>query len=529
VAGRDPRGGGFGFPPIPPRPAAPPPGHAPGGQAPPRRGRKADKADEFNRAVTSGAVAGLAGALLFGAAMLQVGVQPSMALLLVGGPTAGFAVHLAIGAVLGAGLGVIVHWQRPGAGETIFLGVAYGTLWWFLGPLTALPVILGAGPVWDLVSLQAQFPGLLGHLIYGVTAGTVLAVLREPGWARRGAARLGPRMLLRGALAGLAAAWLLGIAPERPGAGSLLPVIAVRDGRLPDLTVALFIGPALGIGFSLLYPRGAERSGPALIRGQAYGFILWIAGYLTILPLIQGGGLPWSLTQARLGFDALPGFLLLGALIGLFSQWLAVLGRLLLSDDTRVYDRGGGARGLDGLRRDVLAGFAGGGLFTLAMAQSGFLSTAARLVGSDALLTGFLVHLLVSSGIGVTYGLLFRRQSYNAVTALGWGMSYGFFWWIAGPLTLLPILLGGGAQWSADAAASAFTSLIGHLVFGAGLGLVFHRLESRLNPQSLADAGEQATAARQRREQALAAAPALWSVMMVIILTVPLVLGRPTP
>lgn len=494
--------------------------------------RRSDRAEEFNRAVTAGAVAGLAGALLFGATMLQVGVQPSMALLLVGGPTVGFVVHLAIGSLLGAGLGVIVHWQRPGAGETIFLGVAYGTLWWYLGPLTALPVVLGAGPVWDLPSLQAQFPGLLGHLIYGVTAGAVLALLREPHWARRGAARVGGgRTLVRGALAGLAAAWLLGLGPERQGAASLLPVIATADGPLPDLAVTLGLGPLLGIGYSLLYPRAAERAGPALIRGQAYGFILWVAGYLTMLPLLQGGGLPWSLTQARLGFDALPGLLLLGALIALFSQWLAALARLLFSDDTRTYDRLGGRlggrRGIDGLRRDVLAGSAGGGLFTLVMAQSGFLSTAARLVGSDELLTGFVVHLLVSAGIGVTYGLLFRRQSYNAVTALGWGISYGFFWWVAGPLTLLPIMLGGGAQWTAAAAASAFTSLIGHLIYGAGLGLVFHRLEARLNPHTLDAAGDQASAARRRREQVLSAAPALWSVMTVVILTVPIVLGEP--
>jgi uncharacterized membrane protein YagU involved in acid resistance len=490
-------------------------------------GRRLDQADAFNRAVLAGAVAGLAGALLFGAAMLQVGVQPSMALLLVGGPTAGFAVHLVIGSLLGAGLGAIVHWQRPGAGETIFLGVAYGTLWWYLGPLTALPIILGAGPVWDLPSLQAQFPGLLGHLVYGVTAGAVLALLREPVWARPDVARTGARALLRGAIAGTSAAWLLSLGPERQDAASLLPVIATRGGRLPDLTVALVLGPLLGVGYALLYPRAADRAGPALIRGQAYGFIIWVAGYLTMLPLLQGGGLPWSLTQARLGFDALPGLLLLGALTALLSQWLAALARLLLSADTRTYDRGG-RRGLDGIRRDVLAGFVGGGIFTLAMAQSGFLSTAARLVGSDALLTGFMVHLLVSAGIGVTYGLLFRRQSYNAVTALGWGISYGFFWWIAGPLTILPILLGGGAQWTADAAASAFASLIGHLAYGAGLGLVFHRLEARLNPHTLADVGDQATAARSRREQLLAAAPALWSVMVVIILTVPLVLGEPS-
>jgi uncharacterized membrane protein YagU involved in acid resistance len=488
--------------------------------------RRGDQVDAFNRAVTAGGIAGLAGALVFGAALLQVGVQPSMALLLVGGPTVGFVVHLIIGAVLGAGLGAVCHWQRPGAGETIFLGVAYATLWWYLGPLTILPVILGEGPVWDIAALQAQFPGLLGHLLYGASAGAVLALLREPHWARRGAARMGGRTLLRGALAGLAAAWLLSAGPQRQGAPSLLPVIPTASGSLPQLAITFGLGPLIGMGYSLLYPRVAERAGPALIRGQAYGFVLWIVGYLTALPLVQGGGLPWSLTQARAGFEALPGLLLLGALVALFSQWLGALSRLLLSDDTRTYDRPGG-RGLAGLRRDVLAGLLGGALFTLVMAQSGFLSTAARLVGSDAVLTGLLVHLLVSAGIGVTYGLLFRQQSYNSVTALGWGISYGFFWWIAGPLTLLPIALGGGAQWSAEAAASGFTSLIGHLAYGAGLGLVFHRLEARLNPHTMTLAGAQATAARSRREQLLAAAPALWSVMTVIILTVPIVLGDP--
>jgi uncharacterized membrane protein YagU involved in acid resistance len=85
----------------------------------------------------------------------------------------------------------------------------------------------------------------------------------------------------------------------------------------------------------------------------------------------------------------------------------------------------------------------GGALFTVVMVQLGFLGTVARLVGSTSRVTGFLVHLAISVIIGVSYGLLFRRQSVDAGAALGWGVAYGFFWWVLGGLTLLPLWLGG--------------------------------------------------------------------------------------
>ena len=46
-------------------------------------------------------------------------------------------------------------------------------------------------------------------------------------------------------------------------------------------------------------------------------------------------------------------------------------------------------------------------------------------------------------------------------------------WWILGALTLMPILLGSKPQWTASAAAEAFPVLIGHLGYGASLGVVF--------------------------------------------------------
>lgn len=68
------------------------------------------------------------------------------------------------------------------------------------------------------------------------------------------------------------------------------------------------------------------------------------------------------------------------------------------------------------------------------MLQIGFLPVFARLIGSTSAVTGLIVQLVVADLIGASYGLLFRRQSYDIGSALGWGVSYGFFWWVLGPL-----------------------------------------------------------------------------------------------
>ena len=55
--------------------------------------------------------------------------------------------------------------------------------------------------------------------------------------------------------------------------------------------------------------------------------------------------------------------------------------------------------------------------------------------------------------VGTSYAVLFHRQSYDMVSAVGWGVSYGFVWWLIGPLTLMPILLGTTPDWTAGATA----------------------------------------------------------------------------
>jgi len=49
---------------------------------------------------------------------------------------------------------------------------------WFAGPLTLLPLLKGV-PLWTPAEDQAQFPALVGHLIYGAVAAAAFWMLEK--------------------------------------------------------------------------------------------------------------------------------------------------------------------------------------------------------------------------------------------------------------------------------------------------------------------------------------------------------------
>jgi uncharacterized membrane protein YagU involved in acid resistance len=473
-------------------------------------------------ALVTGALSGLAGGLVFGAALTQLGALPSMGLLLVpGSPAAGLLAHLAISALLGSLFGLLVRRLRPGPGETVSLGAAFGVLWWYAGPLTLLPTLLGVDPAWTVKLAQEQFAGLVGHLLFGAVTGAALSILRGAGRAGR---RPTETRLLCAAVAGTVAAWLLAVTIEhRLGAGGVSATVT-RVVHVGPAVGALILGPLAGLGYGMLWPRPDRGLGVALVRGQAYGFLWWVAGDLTLVPLLQGGGLTWSVDQARAGFTALPGFLLLGVTLAVFDRWFQAAARQLFSDDVREVARARAGGGLPTLARDVLTGTAGGLLFTLVTVPTGHLRTMGGPTGSHSTAAAFAVCLLESVTIGISFGQLFRHDNDDLGAALGWGVAYGFLWWHVGALTLVPLLLGGAPQWSAAGATAAFGSLIGHLAYGVCLGAAFHVLEARLGFGS----ARRALGVRAEPDgggQAGVAASALSAVMLVMVLTVPIVLA----
>ena len=454
------------------------------------------------RAVAAGAPAGVVGGLAFGVAMAQLGVLPTVATLVgLGSSRAGFAVHLAISAVVGAGFGLMVRRQRCGPSEMMFLGTAYGALWWCIGPLTLQPLVLGQSPGWDVAAAQRAFPSLVGHLLFGVGTALVYVVLHGPGDPGRARNPASAGTLLRGLLAGAVAA---------------LALESVLGGRAP----AIAGGVAVGLAQAALSPRSDQGIGAALVRGQGYGFVAWVVGELTVLPLLADQGLRWSLLEARESFPGLPGWLLLGALAAVGRTLLDRLAPLLSSEHLRAY-RGttAGSGVLAAALRGAVAGLLGGAVISQLMLRGAVPEVAERLTGSNGPLAGIAVNLGIGVAIGVSYGLLFRRLGQDVTCALGWGLSYGFLWWILGPLTLLPALLGGDPEWSATAAGGSLSALAGHLVYGGCLGVAFHLLEAPFGVPWLARTRAEALAALRRRQELLAATPALGALLLAMLLT----------
>jgi hypothetical protein len=482
----------------------------------------------IKRGALPGAAAGLVGGLAWGAAMSQLQAFDAVAALVhSNSAVTGLIVHLVIAGIAGAGFGLLVFRQGPGAGEMLFWGLTYATVWWFLGEMTLGPLIRTGGVAWNVASAQAAFPSLMGHLLYGaVTAVTYAAISARASGARP---RVGAGPLFTGMLAGLAGAWFLGrlLAWQAPWLG------AAGLGHLTPHTMGPYVpltGIAGGLFFALLYPELRDGTGPALIRGTMFGFFCWVVGALTVIPEIDGMGAAWSLDAARAHFPTLPAFLLFGAFVAVAYGWIAAAGRLFLTDDVGASDEEGvGTRSLRAVGRGAVAGFIGGLVFTIIMVRIGFLPTVARIVGASSPWSGFLVHLVIANMIGASFGLVFSGRSVDIGSALGWGVSYGFFWWILGPLTLLPVLLGTAPRWTPDVAGALFPSLIGHLAYGAALGITFYHLEARYNPWWIPHTEMEAARSASRREQVLTSAPALWALVVVIALTLPVVLSCGMP
>ncbi len=134
-----------------------------------------------------------------------------------------------------------------------------------------------------------------------------------------------------------------------------------------------------------------------------------------------------------------------------------------------------------GLRRDLAAGaaagLAGGVLLAASLRIQGMTSMVAGLVGlTSRTETLVVLQLLIAMVVGAGFGAIFRSQPHSYATYVSGGLLYGLLWWILGPLTLTPLLLGRDPNWSLDDAAAGFPSLIAHLLYGSVMGFFFHAL-----------------------------------------------------
>ncbi len=128
------------------------------------------------------------------------------------------------------------------------------------------------------------------------------------------------------------------------------------------------------------------------------------------------------------------------------------------------------------IKHGVYGGLAGGVVFGAMMAMMGMLPMIGNMVGVPSAWVGLLVHLMISAAIGGSFAVLLDASGQRG--GVGSGLAYGFAWWILGPLTLMPFFMGMGlgVNWNVAAIGEAMPSLVGHLIFGAVLGVTYRWL-----------------------------------------------------
>jgi len=130
------------------------------------------------RAALLGAGAGVLGGIVFGL-MMQMMMPPMIGMIgsLVGAPSLGWLVHLVISATIGAGFGVTLGRLAGTWATALGLGLAYGFVWWILGPLLIMPTMMGMGPQFGMAFSGGNMMSLVGHLIYGLVTGAAFKAI----------------------------------------------------------------------------------------------------------------------------------------------------------------------------------------------------------------------------------------------------------------------------------------------------------------------------------------------------------------
>ncbi len=475
----------------------------------------------MNSSRTTAMVSGLAAGCLGGAVIWFLG----LASLLTG---------VVLGVLYGLLFALLLMRRVAGPGAGLLWGLGYALLLWLAGPAGLFPLLggvsggSGAPTMGMLDNARDHFPELVAYLLcFGVPLGLTMGVLgglrRSPGQTRFSL----PRALVVGGAAGIVGGWVFGRWMAQVDFFPLIAGLAGSDSPAVGMTLHFAIAVFIGASFGMLFQRDVRGLGSCLGWGMGYGILWWFVGPLTLLPVLQGSAPDWSYEQGGALFGSLVGHVMYGLLLGLVY---AALDRLWVgffhnSDPIKREVEGPGKRTLRSLGWGALASLTGGLLFSLVMVATGVLPMIANLVGGSSPVLGFVVHMGISTLIGMSYGLLFSYEAPDAGSSVVWGMLYGLVWWFVGHLTLFPILLGGTFVWTTEAAADGLPSLLGHLIYGAALALLFLLLERRHTGWARLD--PRVAAREERRQRPVGTpAPALWLFVLGLGVLLPTMLGQ---
>ncbi|MDQ3250187.1 MAG: hypothetical protein M3Q45_13385 [Chloroflexota bacterium] len=248
--------------------------------------------------------------------------------------------------------------------------------------------------------------------------------------------------------------------------------------------VHLAISALLGILFGAVIGGSVHSAGSGLVWGQATGLLWWLAGPLTLLPLLRSQAVRWDADAVQMLLPQLLGLVAAyGALMGFSYAWFVDrLNRRLPSPAAGSVPATAQratpvahpivSRRVRALIVGGVGGLLGSWVFVWGLVGADFYTVVAEIVRSDSLAVGRTLHYLIGAIIGCSFGLLFDHEDQHPGNGLLDGINYGLLWWMIGPLILLPWLLGRDARpyWTLETVQRFVPSFVGHILYGALVG-----------------------------------------------------------
>ncbi len=398
---------------------------------------------------------------------------------LAGGSPGAFA---AAGGLFGLSGAAGLRGRTENAGAGLVWGLGGGFLLWVVLVSAGAAHLSGVSSLAMIGDVRAHVPQLFACVLcVGAPVGITLGI--RGGMGPRAAPFHAGRALVAGGASGFAAALIFS---RWMYEGDFYPLIAGLGNSGSHATSVLLhfaMACLIGCTFGVLFQSDVRNLGSSMGWGVAYAVFWWLLGPMTVFAAALGHRPDWSASHAAELFGPWVGYVFYGLILGVvYSGVNAVWTRLFVDSDPLNRKREGpGLHALQSLGWGCAAGLAGGLVALPLMIQTGVITKLAGLEGATPLAAGVLLHLVASTAIGASYGVLFRGESTDVVSCSLWGSVLGLIAWYAGPLTLLPLVRTGECDWRPEAAAALLPLLVSHLLFGIVTANVFSAFErSRL-------------------------------------------------